>query len=95
MKVALFVSCQVPEAGGSFTFESQLLDTLLHLHVESKHTFALFVPGEIPTHLLASSLQIVACDLPKKAKVKLAVLATIEAILHKIRHPLDRFSVKK
>ena len=43
MKVALFVSCQVPEAGGSFTFESQLLDTLLQLHAKSRHTFILFV----------------------------------------------------
>jgi glycosyltransferase involved in cell wall biosynthesis len=96
MKVALFVSCQVPEAGGSFTFESQLLDTLLKIHVESKHTFILYVSGrEIPTYLLESSLQIVPCYLSKTAKIKLTVLATIAAILYKIRHPIERFSVKK
>ena len=96
MKVALFVSCQVPEAGGSFTFESQLLDTLLQLYTKSRHTFILYVSAkEIPTYLLASSLQIVPCHLYLSAKVKLLVLATIEAILYKIRHPLARFSVKK
>jgi glycosyltransferase involved in cell wall biosynthesis len=95
MKVALFVSCQVPEAGGSYTFESQLLDTLLELQADSRHTFILYVSGqEIPTYLSESSLQIVPCYLSTAEKIRLATFAIIAAILSKLRHPIERFSVK-
>jgi glycosyltransferase involved in cell wall biosynthesis len=42
MKVALFISNQVPSIGGGYTFQSQLVDALLRLNSESKHTFIFY-----------------------------------------------------
>jgi glycosyltransferase involved in cell wall biosynthesis len=43
MKVALFISDnQVPSVGGGYTFQSQLIDAVLKLNSESKHTFIFY-----------------------------------------------------
>jgi glycosyltransferase involved in cell wall biosynthesis len=47
VKVALFISDQqVPSIGGGYTFQSQLVDALLRLNSESKHTFIFYRSGK-------------------------------------------------
>jgi glycosyltransferase involved in cell wall biosynthesis len=51
MKVAVFVSDkEVPTIGGGYTFQSQLIDTMLRLNSESKHTFIFYKSGEKIIH---------------------------------------------
>jgi glycosyltransferase involved in cell wall biosynthesis len=51
MKVALFVNdSQIPKIGGGYTFQSQLVDALLRLKSESKHTFIFYKLGKIVLH---------------------------------------------
>lgn len=48
MKVALFISDkEIPTIGGGHTFQSQLVDTMLRLNSESKHTFIFYKSGQI------------------------------------------------
>jgi glycosyltransferase involved in cell wall biosynthesis len=94
MKVALFISNQTPEVGGGYTFESQLLDTLLQLHPKSKHTFVLFSSDRAGADLiLGKSLQVVPTHLDFQARIKLKVAVVAKAILRKLRHPLSKFTV--
>lgn len=52
MRIAIFISIkQIPEIGGCYTFESQLLDGIVRLGHESKHTFIYFNnKGIVSTH---------------------------------------------
>lgn len=42
MKIGIFAETQIPENGGGYTFESQVLTTLLKLAPTSNHTFVFF-----------------------------------------------------
>ena len=64
MRVAVFINIQTPEAGGSYTFESQLIDVLLELHSESRHTFICYVSDRsIPNYISDTSVRFVSLDL--------------------------------
>ena len=58
MKVALFITDkQIPSIGGGYTFQSQLIDAVLRLNSESKHTFIFYKSGKrvLDPNLLYSS----------------------------------------
>jgi glycosyltransferase involved in cell wall biosynthesis len=58
MKVALFISDkQIPSIGGGYTFQCQLVDAVLRLNSESKHTFVFYRSGKrvLDSDLLYSS----------------------------------------
>jgi glycosyltransferase involved in cell wall biosynthesis len=95
MRVAVFINSSTPEAGGSYTFESQLIDTLFKIHTESRHTFIGYVPGRsVSNYRSDPSVRIVSIDLTFRQKVTRQLLLTIEALLYKIRHPRSRFVIK-
>jgi glycosyltransferase involved in cell wall biosynthesis len=95
MKVAIFVSSQTPNSGGSYTFESQLIATLLKSYPHSKHAFVLYVlDREIPDWILDPSLQIVSLYPSFWGKIKSQLLRAIKASIGKIRHPRSKFTVK-
>ena len=45
MRVGVYVAGYEPEAGGGYTFESDVLRGLLDLHRESRHTFSILCPA--------------------------------------------------
>lgn len=95
MRVALFVSSQAPEGGGSYTFESQLLESLLKLYPDSRHTFILYGSDrEIPDYLLNTSLQIVSLYLSMKEKIRLKIFAVMTALIRKLRYPKSQLVVE-
>jgi glycosyltransferase involved in cell wall biosynthesis len=94
MKVALFISNQTPEVGGGYTFESQLLDVLLQLYPESRHTFVLFSSdAEGVDRILSKSLQVVPIRLDLQARIKLKVSVVVRAILRKLRYPRSKLTL--
>ncbi|AFY91642.1 glycosyltransferase family 4 protein [Chamaesiphon minutus] len=95
MKVALFISSQTPESGGSYTFESQIIDALLELHSHSKHTFFLYVSEQkIPEWTVGICLPIVSVYLSKLSKIKSIVWTALSACINKIQHPRTRFKIE-
>jgi glycosyltransferase involved in cell wall biosynthesis len=89
MKVALFVSSSTPEAGGSYTFEQQLLDTLLKYHAESRHTFILYAsdrPGS--SYILNSDLKTVPDRIVVPQGVKSKILGLAKSILRKLPYSI-------
>jgi glycosyltransferase involved in cell wall biosynthesis len=95
MKVALFISSQTPESGGSYTFESQLLDALLEFYPDSKHTFFLYVSDQKLPELLADTcLPIVSFYLSKLDKVRLTISTAIANWIDRIRSPKDKFRIE-
>jgi glycosyltransferase involved in cell wall biosynthesis len=95
MKIALFVSSQTSDAGGSYTFESQLLEALLELNSISKHTFIVYVSGkEIPARILDTSAQIVSLHLTFQHKINLKILVVFKAIICKLQHLKSQFLIK-
>ena len=95
MKVALFISQQIPQAGGGHTFESQLLQTIVNLAALSNHNFVFYTSSEEgPNYLLSTSIQVVSLYRSLKERIKSKILRTAKAILSKIRHPRSKFEIE-
>ena len=95
MKVALFISQQIPQAGGGHTFESQLLQTIVNLAALSNHNFVFYTSSEeVPNYLLSTSIQVVSPYRSLKERIKSKILRTAKAILSKIRHPRSKFEIE-
>ncbi|MFM6183856.1 MAG: glycosyltransferase family 4 protein [Dolichospermum sp.] len=93
MKVALYISNQVPEAGGGYTFESQLLEMILKLANESHHQFVIYTwKQKVPDQILSSGLQSVSLYHPLKKRVNSKILRTLKAIYRKI--PRSTFEIE-
>ncbi|WP_309736618.1 glycosyltransferase family 1 protein [Chamaesiphon sp. OTE_75_metabat_556] len=89
MKVALFVSSSTPEAGGSYTFEQQLLDTLLKSHAESRHTFILYASDRSgSSYILNSDLKTVPDRIVVPQGVKSKILGLAKSILRKLPYSI-------
>jgi glycosyltransferase involved in cell wall biosynthesis len=86
MKVALFVSSeQIPEIGGGYTFESQLLNAISKLSPNNKHTFIYYDgKGIVATEQLDLLPQAVSSDIFFGEKLKLQLLRVIKTILSKL-----------
>jgi glycosyltransferase involved in cell wall biosynthesis len=96
MKVALFVSSYSPEAGGSYTFEHQLIDTLLKSHVESRHTFVLYAsdrPGS--NFILNPALKTVPDHSILKERARSKILEFAKDIVYKFSYPIGNFLVER
>lgn len=88
MRVALYISNQVPEVGGGYTFESQLLEMILKLSTESHHQFVIYTSEQkVIDQILASGLECVSLYRPFKERVKSKITRTSEAIYRKVKHP--------
>lgn len=95
MKVALYLSGQDPKVGGGYTFESQLLEMILKLAVESDHRFVLYTWSQrFPDRILSSGLQSVSLYRPFKERVNSKILRTSKAIYKKIQHPRSKFEIE-
>ena len=95
MRVAVFINSRTPEAGGSYTFESQLIDVLLELHSESRHTFICYVSDRsIPNYISASSVRAVSIDLTLGQKINFQISLIFRALLHKLWHPRSQFKIE-
>jgi hypothetical protein len=86
MKVALFTSNeQSPEVGGGYTFENQLLNAILKLSSNSKHTFIYYNgKGIADTDQLDALPQAARFDIFLAKKIKLHLLNKNKAILSKL-----------
>ncbi len=95
MRIAVFINSSTPEGGGSYTFESQLIDTLLELCSESRHTFIFYLPDRTRSnYVLDNSLKIVSLNLTLREKISYQLCLVIEALIDKIRHLRSPFVIK-
>ncbi|MHC5673364.1 glycosyltransferase family 4 protein [Nostoc sp.] len=95
MKIAVLVSNQIRETGGGYTFESQVLENLLKLAPESKHTFVLYTfKQKLPENILSSSIAVVSLHRPLKEKLKSIISRTKNSIIHKLRYLRSEFKIE-
>ncbi|WP_435184078.1 glycosyltransferase family 4 protein [Cylindrospermopsis raciborskii G7] len=95
MRVSLYISNQLPEAGGGYTFESQLLEMILKLSTESHHQFVIYTwEQKVIDQILASGLECVSLYRPFKERVKSKITRTSEAIYRKVKHPRSKFEIE-
>jgi glycosyltransferase involved in cell wall biosynthesis len=90
MKVGIFIKNEVPEKGGSYTFESELFHSLIKYGSQSAHTFVLFSLNQEPPAEISSLKHIQFISLQRsfqeRLRSKLAKNSTL--ISQKIRNPL-------
>ena len=95
MRVAVFIDIPAPEGGGSYTFESQLIDALFELHAQSRHIFIAYISGRAaPNDRSDIPVQIVHLALTLSQKVTLQLSLIIKALFNKIRHPRSPFKIE-
>ncbi|WP_295613400.1 glycosyltransferase family 1 protein [Chamaesiphon sp. GL140_3_metabinner_50] len=95
MRVAIFINSPTPEGGGSYTFESQLIDTLFELHAESKHTFIAYTSGRAVSNYRSDiPVPIVCLDLTLIQKITRQLSLIIKALLRKLWHPRSPFIIE-
>lgn len=96
MKVALFVNNQLPEVGGGYTFESQILESILKLAPKSKHTFVLYTWNQkIPDYILSTQIQTVCLHRSRPEIIKSQILITKKAIFRKLRYITSKFEIEE
>jgi glycosyltransferase involved in cell wall biosynthesis len=96
MKVALFFSSYTPETGGSYTFEHQLLDTLLKSYTQCRHTFVLYAsnqPGS--NYILDPALQAVPDRIASTEKAKSKILGLARNIVYRLPYSIGNFLVER
>ncbi len=95
MKVAIFLGDESPYNGGSYTFTSEILNSIIKLASESTHTFIVFgLRKEINHSLLAENIHYISLwQHPQKFWLyKFYVYSN--AILKKLRYPRSRLKIE-
>jgi glycosyltransferase involved in cell wall biosynthesis len=96
MKVGLFISNQLPDVGGGYTFQNQLLESILNLAPKSRHTFVLYISNQkIPDYILSSPVQSVSLHSSFKQRMQSKIFLITKAIFHKLRHPRSKFQIEE
>jgi glycosyltransferase involved in cell wall biosynthesis len=95
MKVALLVSNRLPETGGSYTFESEVIKSILKFAPDSNHIFTFYIPQSAPHYLSSASVQTVSLYRSFKERAKSKILMILRAILLKLRYPRSQFKIEE
>ncbi|NMG10050.1 glycosyltransferase family 1 protein [Brasilonema sp. UFV-L1] len=97
MKVAVFLSEELPDIGGGHTFNSEIFHSILKLETESNHTFVVCgwsekTPSAV---LLSKNIQYlsISAKLQERREYKFSAIQT--AVLQKLRHPRSRFKIEQ
>ena len=96
MKVAVFVGEELPSNGGSYTFTSEIINSLIKLSLESNHTFIVFGwKKEIPHELLGvKNIDYVSLADCFFKNWLYSFYVTLNAIIYKLRHPRIKFTIE-
>jgi glycosyltransferase involved in cell wall biosynthesis len=98
MKVAFFVNDRPPVAGGSYTFEYQILKSICALAAETHHTFVLYIWGkQIPGHIeqiICPPVEVVYIDRSFKERINSKVRRAKTAVSSKLRKATSKFEIE-
>ena len=93
MKVGIFLTNSPPERGGGYTFENELLQSLVKFGAKSGHTFVLFSWDKVqPQEISAEHIQFVF--LKRSLRERIGFKSRIASIFKKLRYPRTRFKIK-
>ncbi|MBW4668561.1 MAG: glycosyltransferase family 4 protein [Cyanomargarita calcarea GSE-NOS-MK-12-04C] len=96
MKVAVFIAEELPSNGGSYTFTSEIINSLIKLASESSHTFLVFGwQKEIPQQFLgAKNICYISLwdGITKSWLYGLNVI--LNTIFQKLRYPKTKFKIE-
>ncbi|MBD1807698.1 glycosyltransferase family 4 protein [Microcoleus sp. FACHB-SPT15] len=92
MKVGIFVG-ELPESGGSYTFESELFHSLVNCGAGSGHTFVLYSWNQQPPPELSSvqHIQFVSLHRSLKERFRAKLSRTRARLLQKLQNPRINF----
>jgi glycosyltransferase involved in cell wall biosynthesis len=92
MKVGIFLKNELPENGGSYTFESELFSSLITHGGESKHSFVLFSWNQEPPPVISSLKHIQFISLQRSFQERLhsKFSRSSTEIFQKLRNPLTK-----
>jgi glycosyltransferase involved in cell wall biosynthesis len=99
MKVGLFVSALPAHSGGTYTFESQLLEAILESAPKTKHTFELYTKSSVNSKYLSDgTFQSVSIEKYSIIRINSKILKTIRSlfpsILPNLRHLADKLQIR-
>ncbi|MDJ0795478.1 MAG: glycosyltransferase family 1 protein [Calothrix sp. MO_167.B12] len=97
MKVALFTTNNLPQAGGGYTFESQLLENIFKLASESKHKFVLYTweKQSDNAEFFPENIQIISLYRSFKERINSKILRTKKATIQKLKNPTSKFKIEE
>ncbi len=96
MKVAIFLGDESPYKGGSYTFTSEILNSVIKLASESTHTFLVFGwRKEINNLLPAKNLDYISLCQSRQQHWVYKFNVISNAISQKLRHPKTKFKIEK
>ena len=68
MHIGVYLGSDVPEVGGGFTIQHDILEALFALHRETRHRFTVF--GEQTQERISAPEGVALCDLPRREQPK-------------------------
>jgi glycosyltransferase involved in cell wall biosynthesis len=94
MKIGLFFSDLDPEVGGGYTFELQILESVIKLANLSNHDFTIlsFTSIVLPKTLFTTNIKFVPVNRSFHKNIKSVVCGTINAIFKRIPYPQIKFA---
>lgn len=100
MKIGVFIENQLPNVGGAYTFESEVLKSIVKFGAESRHTFVIFSWGkEPPQEISESNIQFISLAHSFRDRVFSKLFQTVFKIFKKLRYHqvevwLEKFIIK-
>jgi len=95
MKVGVILGEHSPGFGGGFTFESEVLKSLVKVGAESKHTFVLVSwAKEQPEQISAAHIQSIYINYRFRQFRNSKLWGIAAGIFKKLRHPKSKFKIE-
>lgn len=94
MRVGVLTGDKLPEEGGGYTFEHDILQALVKLEAETHHTFVVLTQAKAPQPLLhASSIELISLHRSWFSRVAFQLSQTVRSLVKKCGRPETRFRV--
>ncbi len=93
MKVGILLGDKRPEEGGGYTFEYEILQSLIRLHAETHHEFVVFSQTKTPPEIGTDQIQMLSLYRHWITRACFQFWHTLLALMHKLRKPSRPFGI--
>jgi len=94
LKVGVLIGDKLPEEGGGYTFESEILQSFVKLRTETEHTFVILNQAKTPPRIIRGDyIQVLSLHRSWVARAIFKLHKTVIAFIKKLRDPERPFKI--
>ena len=94
MKVGVLIGDKLPEEGGGYTFENEILQSFAKLYTETEHSFVILSQAKTPPRIICgNNIQFLSLHRSWGARAILRFHKTVTAFIKKLQDPERPFKI--